>query len=103
MGKTQTGAIWLNASLTSPYEFWQFWRNTEDDDVGRFMKLFTEIPLEECLEVEKLDGAEKNFAKEKLANEVTTLCHGKEESERARHTAKKVFSDGEIGEACNII
>ena len=99
MGKTQNGAIWLNADLTSPYEFWQFWRNTEDNDVGRFMKLFTEIPLKECIEIEALSGSEINTAKEYLATEVTTLCHGKAAAERAKDTAKKVFQEGNVGES----
>ena len=99
MGKTQNGAIWLNESLTSAYEFWQFWRNTEDGDVGRFMKLFTEIPLEECKHVAKLSGSEINEAKIILATEVTALCHGREKAENARITAAKVFSEGTIGDA----
>ena len=99
MGKTQNGAIWLNESLTSAYEFWQFWRNTEDGDVGKFMKLFTEIPLEECNHVAKLSGSEINEAKIILATEVTALCHGREKAENARITAAKVFSEGTIGDA----
>jgi tyrosyl-tRNA synthetase len=99
MGKTQNGAIWLNESLTSPYEFWQYWRNTEDQDVARFMKLFTEIPLTECLETENLKGSDINFAKERLATEVTALCHGREAADKAQATAKKVFIDGTIGES----
>ena len=99
MGKTQNGAVWLNAGLTSPYEFWQFWRNTEDGDVGRFMRLFTEIPLKECIEVESLAGAEINASKDRLATEVTTLCHGRLAAEKAQKTAKKVFQEGNIGES----
>ncbi len=99
MGKTQNGAIWLNGDLTSPYEFWQFWRNTEDRDVSRFMKLFTEIPLEECLKVEELSGSDINAAKERLATEVTALCHGRNEARNAQTTAKKVFQDGKIGDS----
>ena len=99
MGKTQNGAIWLNEKLTSPYEFWQYWRNTEDQDVSRFMKLFTEIPLKECLEAENLKGSDINIAKEKLATEVTTLCHGRQTAEKAQDTARKVFNFGDIGES----
>ena len=99
MGKTQNGAIWLNGNLTSPYEFWQYWRNTEDQDVVRFMKLFTEIPIEECLKAKNLEGSDLNIVKEQLATEVTALCHGREEAEMARDTAKKVFNYGDIGES----
>ncbi|MEE2774206.1 MAG: tyrosine--tRNA ligase [Pseudomonadota bacterium] len=99
MGKTQNGAIWLNANLTSPYEFWQFWRNTEDEDVVKFMKLFTEIPLTECKKFEKLEGSEINDAKDILATEITSLCHGIAAAKAAKETAKRVFSDGEIGES----
>jgi tyrosyl-tRNA synthetase len=99
MGKTQNGAIWLNEDLTSPYEFWQYWRNTEDQDVPRFMKLFTEIDMKECIETEKLNGSDLNIAKESLATEVTALCHGREAADKARTTAKKVFKDGQIGES----
>ena len=99
MGKTKNGAIWLNEDLTSPYEFWQYWRNTEDQDVARFMKLFTEIDIKECVETEKLNGSDLNIAKEKLATEVTALCHGREAADKARATAKKVFKDGQIGES----
>ena len=99
MGKTQNGAIWLNGALTSPYEFWQFWRNTEDGDVGKFMKLFTDIPLEDCLEAETLSGVDINSIKERLATEVTALCHGRDAAEIAKSTAKKVFQEGSIGES----
>ena len=99
MGKTQNGATWLNENLTSPYEFWQYWRNTEDQDVARFMKLFTEISIEECLEANHLTGSDLNNAKEQLATEVTALCHGREAADKARFTARKVFKDGDIGES----
>ena len=99
MGKTQNGAVWLNSELTSPYQFWQFWRNTEDRDVSRFMKLFTEIPLEECLSIESLEFKEVNRAKEYLATEVTALCHGRAAAEKAKITAKKVFQEGEFGDS----
>ena len=98
MGKTQNGAVWLNSDLTSAYEFWQFWRNTEDEDVARFMKLFTEIPMKQCCEAERLKGSDLNIAKEQLATEVTALCHGREAADKAQITAKKVFTDGVIGE-----
>ena len=97
MGKTQNGAIWLNGDLTSPYEFWQFWRNTEDSDVVKFMKLFTEIPLEECLNIDTSASSEINSAKEYLATEVTALCHGRTAAKNARETAKKVFQENDIG------
>ena len=99
MGKTQTGAVWLNQDLTSPYEFWQFWRNTEDGDVVRFIKLFTEISLDECDKISLLEGSEINQAKDLLATEVTALCHGRENAEKSKQTAKKVFSDGTIGDS----
>ena len=99
MGKTKSGAIWLNENLTSPYQFWQFWRNTEDKDVERFMRLFTEVPLDQCIEIGRMDGANINYAKEHLATEVTKLCHGSIEADKARETAKKVFSEGEIGDS----
>src|SRR5262245_39722161 len=78
MGKTAQGAIWLNAAHLSSYDYWQFWRNTEDDDVGRFLRLFTELPLDEILRLERLAGAEINEAKKILANEATALLHGRE-------------------------
>ena len=97
MGKSQNGATWLNKNLTSPYEFWQFWRNTDDSDVGKFLKMFTELPLDECNKLEKLKGSEINVAKEILATETTRLCHGLEEADQAKQTALNVFSDGTIG------
>ena len=98
MGKTAEGAIWLNAGMRSPYEFWQFWRNTNDADVGRFLKLYTELPIEECERLGALEGAEINEAKIVLANEVTTLCHGREAAEAAEATAREVFEKGGTGE-----
>jgi tyrosyl-tRNA synthetase len=97
MGKTAGGAVWLNADLLSPYEFWQFWRNTADADVGRFLKLYTELPVEECDRLGGLGGAEINEAKIVLANEVTTLCHGREAAEAAAATAREVFEKGGVG------
>ena len=98
MGKSQGGAVWLNADMLSPYEFWQFWRNTSDADVGRFLKLYTELPLDECDRLGALGGAEINAAKITLANGVTTLCHGVEATAAAEATARQVFEQGGIGD-----
>ena len=98
MGKSASGAIWLNADMLSPYEFWQFWRNTTDEDVGRFLKLYTELPVEHCDRLGALGGAEINEAKITLANEVTTLCHGREAAEAAAATAREVFEKGGVGD-----
>jgi tyrosyl-tRNA synthetase len=98
MGKSQGGAMWLNADMLSPYEFWQFWRNTTDADVGRFLKLYTELPVEECDRLGALAGSEINDAKIILANEVTTLCHGAEAAAAAEATAREVFEKGGIGD-----
>jgi tyrosyl-tRNA synthetase len=94
MGKTAQGAVWLNADQRSPYEYWQFWRNTEDADVGRFLRLFTELPLDEIARLEKLQGAELNEAKKILATEATTLCHGREAAEQAAEAARVTFEQG---------
>jgi tyrosyl-tRNA synthetase len=98
MGKSASGAVWLNADMRSPYEFWQFWRNTLDADVGRFLKLYTELPLDECARLGALEGSEINAAKIILANEVTTLCHGAEAAAAAEATAREVFEKGGIGD-----
>ena len=98
MGKSQGGAIWLNADMLSPYEFWQFWRNTTDADVGRFLKLYTELPVAECDRLGVLGGAEINAAKIILANEVTALCHGREAAGAAEATAHEVFEKGGTGD-----
>ncbi|MHA6261670.1 tyrosine--tRNA ligase [Arenibacterium sp. CAU 1754] len=98
MGKSADGAVWLNAEMRSPYEFWQFWRNTTDADVGRFLKLYTELPVDECDRLGALEGAEINEAKVRLANEITTLCHGVEAAANAEKTAREVFERGGIGE-----
>jgi tyrosyl-tRNA synthetase len=98
MGKSQAGAVWLDAQMLSPYEFWQFWRNTADADVGRFLKLYTELPVEECDRLGALEGAEINEAKIRLANEVTTLAHGAEAAAAAEATAREVFEKGGAGE-----
>ena len=97
MGKSASGAIWLNSDRLSPYEFWQFWRNTEDGDVGRFLRLFTEIPLDEIAKLEMLKGSELNEAKKILASEITKLCHGLNASESAASTAQKIFEEGLLG------
>jgi tyrosyl-tRNA synthetase len=98
MGKSAGGAVWLNGDMLSPYEFWQFWRNTTDADVGRFLKLYTELPLEECERLGALAGSEINAAKIILANEVTTLLHGAEAAATAEATARDVFENGGVGE-----
>jgi tyrosyl-tRNA synthetase len=98
MGKTAQGAVWLNPERLSPYEYWQFWRNTEDADVGRFLRLFTELPIDEIARLEALEGAEINEAKKILATEATALCHGREAAEAAAQTASEVFEQGGSGE-----
>ncbi len=98
MGKSQSGAVWLNADMLSPYEFWQFWRNTTDADTGRFLKLYTELPVEECDRLGALAGSEINAAKIILANEVTTLLHGAEAAQAAEATAREVFEKGGVGD-----
>ncbi|WP_413220989.1 tyrosine--tRNA ligase [Tritonibacter mobilis] len=98
MGKSQGGAIWLNDEMLSPYEFWQFWRNTTDADVGRFLKLYTELPVAECDRLGALQGSEINEGKIILANEVTTLLHGAEASKAAEATAREVFEKGGVGD-----
>ncbi|MFT7028592.1 MAG: tyrosyl-tRNA synthetase [Paracoccaceae bacterium] len=97
MGKTAGGAVWLNAERLSPYEFWQYWRNTLDADVHRFLKLFTELPLSECDRLGALEGAEINEAKIILADEVTTLAHGAAAADAARATAHETFAEGGAG------
>ena len=98
MGKSAQGAIWLNKDKLPVWDFWQFWRNTEDGDVGRFLRLFTELPLEEVERLESLEGSAINDAKVILANEVTALCHSREEAEEAAATATRAFGDGGIAE-----
>jgi tyrosyl-tRNA synthetase len=98
MGKTAQGAVWLNGDMFSPYEFWQYWRNVTDADVGRFLKLYTDLPLEECNRLGALQGSEVNAAKIVLANAVTTLLHGAEAAAAAEATAREVFEKGGIGE-----
>ena len=99
MGKTAAGAVWLNADMLSPYRYWQYWRNTEDADVGKFLKLFTDLPLEEIAELEKAKAVEINNVKKRLATEITTLCHGAEAAIEAAETARRTFEEGGLGDA----
>jgi tyrosyl-tRNA synthetase len=96
MGKTAAGAVWLNADMVSPYDYWQYWRNSEDGDVARFLKLFTELPLDEIARLAKLRGAEMNEAKKILATEATALLHGRDAADRAAETARATFEQGAI-------
>jgi tyrosyl-tRNA synthetase len=99
MGKTAQGAVWLKADMLSPYEYWQFWRNTEDGDVGRFLNLFTELPLDETGRLAALGGSEINEAKKILATEATTLLHGRAAAEEASEAARRTFEEGALAEA----
>jgi tyrosyl-tRNA synthetase len=99
MGKTAAGAVWLDPAMLPPYDYWQFWRNSEDADVGRFLKLFTLLPLGEIARLEALGGAEINEAKKTLANEATALLHGREAAEQAAETARKTFEEGALAES----
>jgi len=103
MGKTAQGAVWLNEARLSHYDYWQFWRNTEDGDVGRFLKLFTDLPLDEIARLEALDGAEINEAKKILANEATKLCRGAKAAEDAAETARQTFEEGASSEGLPVI
>ena len=94
MGKTAAGAVWLNAERVSPYDFWQYWRNVEDEDVGRFLRLFTELPLREIARLEKLQGQEINEAKKILATQITWLAHGEQAATEAVDTARRTFEEG---------
>jgi tyrosyl-tRNA synthetase len=96
MGKTASGAVWLNADMKSPYEYWQFWRNTDDADVARFLKLFTTLPLDEIERLAALQGAEINEAKKALADSATTLLHGADAARVAAETARQTFEEGTI-------
>ncbi|HEY6601753.1 MAG TPA: tyrosine--tRNA ligase [Xanthobacteraceae bacterium] len=98
MGKTETGAVWLNADAMSPYDYWQFWRNCEDADVGRLLKLFTELPLDEIGRLALLKGQELNEAKKVLATEATALLHGRAAAEQAAETARRTFEEGALAE-----
>ena len=98
MGKTVSGAVWLNADRLAPYDYWQFWRNTQDADVGKFLRLFTDIDLDEIARLEKLEGAEINEAKKTLADAATALAHGEEAARDAAETAQKTFEQGTTGD-----
>jgi tyrosyl-tRNA synthetase len=98
MGKTAAGAVWLSPERLSDFDYWQYWRNTEDADVGRFLKLFTDLPLDEIAQLEKLQGQEINEAKKLLATEATTLCRGRAAAERAAETARQTFEEGSTAE-----
>ncbi|MBV9589295.1 MAG: tyrosine--tRNA ligase [Hyphomicrobiales bacterium] len=99
MGKTAAGAVWLNAELFSPYHYWQFWRNTEDADVGRFLRLFTLLPLDEIRRLESLTGADINEAKKVLATEATRLLHGEQAANEAAKTARETFEEGALAQS----
>ncbi|MBV9111676.1 MAG: tyrosine--tRNA ligase [Hyphomicrobiales bacterium] len=99
MGKTAAGAVWLNAELFSPYDYWQFWRNTEDADVGRFLRLFTLLPLDEIARLQALNGAEINEAKKTLATEATRLLHGEKAAIEAAKTARETFEEGALAQS----
>lgn len=98
MGKSENGAVWLNSDMLSPYEYWQYWRNVEDADVGRFLRLFTELPLDEIARLEALQGQELNEAKKVLANEATAMAHGALAAQQAAETARKTFEEGAMAE-----
>jgi tyrosyl-tRNA synthetase len=96
MGKSAQGAVWLNPDMLAPYDYWQFWRNTDDADVGRFLRLFTELPLNEIARLERLQGQELNEVKKILATEATTMCHGRAVAEQAAETARATFEEGRL-------
>ncbi|MET3586422.1 tyrosyl-tRNA synthetase [Pseudorhizobium tarimense] len=98
MGKTAAGAVWLNEDRLSPYDYWQFWRNTEDADVVRFLKLFTDLPMDEIERLGRAKGAELNAVKERLANEATRLSHGADAAREAAATSKQAFEHGEAAQ-----
>src|SRR3954452_13036020 len=98
MGTTAQGAVWLNADQLSPYDYWQFWRNSADGDVGRFLRLFTDLPLDEIVGLERLPGAEINDAKIVLATEATAMLHGRDAAAAAARTAAQTFGAGGLGE-----
>ena len=103
MGKSEAGALWLNADMMSPYEYWQFWRNSEDASVARLLQLFTELPLDEIGRLAALKGAEINEAKKVLATEATALLHGREAAQAAERTARQTFAEGALGEALPVL
>jgi tyrosyl-tRNA synthetase len=98
MGKTAAGAVWLDPNLVSPYDYWQYWRNTEDNDVGRFLKLFTVLPLDQIARLTALKGQEINEAKKVLATEATAMVHGRAAAEQAAETARRTFEEGAVAE-----
>jgi len=98
MGKSVSGAVWLNADMRSPYDYWQFWRNTEDGDIGRFLRLFTDMPLHEIARLEKLEGNERNEAKKILATEATAIVHGRTVANDVAETARRTFEEGAFAE-----
>lgn len=98
MGKTAAGAVWLNEDQLAPYDYWQYWRNTEDADVGRFLRLFTELPLDQIEALEKLEGQDINEAKKVLADAATAMCHGEAAAKAAHETAQKTFEQGQLGD-----
>ncbi len=102
MGKSDQGAVWLNAEMRSAYDYWQFWRNSDDADVGRFLRLFTELSLDD-IAASTVDGSDINEAKKLLANAATTLCHGADAAREAAETARKTFEDGAIGDSLPVI
>jgi tyrosyl-tRNA synthetase len=99
MGKTAAGAVWLNEDMLSSYDYWQFWRNTDDRDVGKFLRLFTDVPLDEIARLEALQGAEINAAKKLLADQATAMCRGQAAANEAAETARRTFEEGAAGEA----
>ena len=98
LGRIDQGAVWLNADMLSPYDYWQFWRNADDSDVGKFLRLFTDIPLDEIRRLESLAGAEINEAKIALANAATAMLHGEAAARAAEETARQTFAEGGAGE-----
>jgi tyrosyl-tRNA synthetase len=98
MGKTASGAVWLDPEMLSPYDFWQYWRNTEDADVGRFLKLYTTLPMDEVARLAALGGSEVNEAKKVLATEITALLHGRAAAGQAAETARKTFEEGALAD-----
>jgi tyrosyl-tRNA synthetase len=96
MGKTAQGAVWLSAKMLRPYDYWQFWRNSEDGDVGKFLRIFTDIPLDEIGRLESLEGAELNDAKKLLATEATAILHGRDTATKAEETARTTFEEGTL-------
>jgi tyrosyl-tRNA synthetase len=103
MGKSVAGAVWLNQDMLSVYDYWQFWRNTEDGDVGRFMRIFTDLPAGEIARLEKLRGAELNEAKKVLATEATAVLHGRKAADGASETARRTFEEGETAEGLPVV